>query len=515
MKEIAVVSLSRLGDHIQSTPLLRLLKRSWPEARITLIAERRFAAILPLMRGFDRVFTFDKSETANLIFDPDPLAAYAFVDRFVAPLEQDSYDLVVNITFSPLSAYLCSLLRSRSCAGLTVGKKGERNVRSPWGMYLFATQMGDNRIHNRINLVDIFSRTGGMHPDGRPIELFETEKGRTFADEFVRSGGLGGQRLIGIQLGASSHSRRWPAESFARLSDLLQREGGCRTILFGSRDESHLAESALAAMQLPAVSAVGKTGIEELFSLVRKCSLMVSNDTGTMHFAAAGGVPAVMICIGPAFFRGTGPYSAGNLALVADIPCAPCPYSLQCDNQICKEAVSVEAVHRAAVMALDGRAHPAEEFSGVKVYRSRFGADGYLEWEGIRTGTAVDEAQEDRFARMWKLCLDGGTDAPRAPSSTEARELSHLMERGIAISEELGRRSAERPLPIERIRALGDMELALDGEIRLLATRYPLLSPLVDFLAQMRENMTAEDLADSAAETCSLYQTGWKMAAFL
>jgi F420-non-reducing hydrogenase small subunit len=90
-----------------------------------------------------------------------------------------------------------------------------------------------------------------------------------------------------------------------------------------------------------------------------------------------------------------------------------------------------------------------------------------------------------------------------------------LMEQGIAISREILERSAESPLPLEQIRRLGERELMLDSRIQLLATRYPGLSPLVDYLAQMRENMVAETLAESALETRLMYSSGLRMAAYL
>jgi ADP-heptose:LPS heptosyltransferase len=68
MKEIAIISLTRFGDLIQGTPLLRVLKRTYPEARITLIAEKRFAGVLPLFHGIDKVITFAKNEIADLFF---------------------------------------------------------------------------------------------------------------------------------------------------------------------------------------------------------------------------------------------------------------------------------------------------------------------------------------------------------------------------------------------------------------------------------------------------------------
>jgi ADP-heptose:LPS heptosyltransferase len=125
MKEIAIISLTRFGDLIQGTPLLRILKRSYPGARITLIVEQRFAGILPLVRGFDRVITFAKNALADmLVFDNDPLVPYFFVEKFVCELELTHYDLVINLTFSPMSAFLASLMNAETSVGSSPGKKG-------------------------------------------------------------------------------------------------------------------------------------------------------------------------------------------------------------------------------------------------------------------------------------------------------------------------------------------------------------------------------------------------------
>ncbi|MGD0842948.1 MAG: glycosyltransferase family 9 protein, partial [Geobacteraceae bacterium] len=267
MKEIAIISLTRFGDLIQGTPLLRILKRTYPGVRITLIAEQRFAGILPLVRGFDRLITFAKEEIPDmLVFANDPLVPYFFVEKTVRDLELERYDLLINLTFSPMSAFLASLMNAEKSAGLLSGEKGERLVRSPWGNYLFACQEGNNRLLNRINLVDTFTRLGGVKPDGKPVELVESAKGAAFADAFLAENSLSGEKLVGLQLGASEPVRCWPAESFARLSDLLQEKLGVRTILFGSPNEENLAERALSCMSRPAVSAVGGTSIEELFS---------------------------------------------------------------------------------------------------------------------------------------------------------------------------------------------------------------------------------------------------------
>jgi ADP-heptose:LPS heptosyltransferase len=517
MKDIAIISLTRFGDLIQATPLLRILKRSYPGARITLVAEQNFKAILPLIRGYDRVMSLPKDDVADrIVFASDPLVPYFLMESFVSELEQAQYDLAINLTFSSMSAFLTSFVNAGKFTGLVSGEKGERLIHSLWGIYLFTTQAGNNRLLNRINLVDIFTRLGGVEPDGNPVELVETEKGAAFAETFLRKNGLSGEKLVGIQLGASDPIRCWPPESFARLSDRLQEQLGVRTILFGSASEETLAGQARSCMSRPAVSAIGGTSIEELFSLLKRCSLLVTNDTGTMHFAAAGGVPSLMLCIGPAFFRGTGPYSAGNLALQADIPCAPCRYNFNCAYPVCRELLSVDAVYDSCCAMLQGK-HPDDKWPGVRIYRSFFGNDGYLDWQRCDGGDAGSEALGERYGRMWKKCLDDRVSVPplKGASADKAPELVRLAERGIEIVSEITRASRATRLSLERLKELGGAESALVKQIKLLGSLHPESAPLVDFYSLMRDNITAEELPAIAEENRRCYAWARHLASSL
>src|SRR5512147_2392224 len=106
MKEIAILSLTRFGDLIQGTPLIRCLKKRWPEARITLVAEDRFAGILPMIGGVDRVVLMAKDMLADqIVFSADPLVPYLSMEEFIRRLEETRYDLVINLTFSQMSAF--------------------------------------------------------------------------------------------------------------------------------------------------------------------------------------------------------------------------------------------------------------------------------------------------------------------------------------------------------------------------------------------------------------------------
>lgn len=517
MKEILILCLTRFGDLIQATPLIRALRAAHPEARISLAAQTGFAGILPMIPDVDRTFVFDQSEAARLIsMADDPLTAYRHMDSFMQQLEANHYDLVVNLTCSKLSAYICSLLDADVISGITARDDGQRVIQGEWGLYLFSLLYGDSRRLSRINLVDIFTSMGGVAPDGKPVQLSETAKAHAFADQFVTTETDTSRELVGIQLGASESARCWPLESFAQLSDQLQETGRYQTILFGSPKEKELAEAAISLMKIPPVNAVGRTSIEELLSLVKRCRLLVSNDTGTMHFAAAAGTPALMLCLGPAFFQCTGPYSAGNLALQPALHCAPCRYNLNCLDPICRNELTVKSVLAASLIVLDGGPIAPADFRGVKVYRSAFGDDGFLSWHGFMNTTRDEELIPQRFAAMWKNCLG------QKPLIGDHQGLSHpfsdlwmLLDKGEDITAELVRIALQAPLPMEKVALLGEREAEVEAELKLLASRCPETSPILDFLTMVRENIAAEGLHGIASETMQLYRTGKQLLAAL
>lgn len=514
MNEILVLCLTRFGDLIQASPLLRGLRREHPGARITLAVQKGFDAILPMMGDFDRSFVFEQDEAARKIaLEEDPLATYGHIDAFMRLLEADRYDMVVNLTCSKLSAYMVSLMDSRDISGITCAPDGRRVINNPWGTYLFSFLYGDSRRWNRINLVDIFTRLGRVQPDGKPVELSETSRGRNFAEGFVEKEGLQGKRLVGIQLGASESARCWPLESFARLSDRIQQEAGVRTVLFGAPKERELAERACAMMRTPPVNAVGETRLDDLFSLLKQCSLLITNDTGTMHFAAAAGAPVLMLNIGPAFFQCTGPYSAGNLSLKPALACSPCRYNLNCLHPVCLESLDVDAVHTAAMAMLDGDAASLGAIQGVEVHRSGFGKDGYLAWEGLCNVDQRGERLGKRYAELWKKLLDGAPPSGMGEGSGVFREFAAMMDEGKTIAEGIMQAARANPLPMERVKELGDAESELEKRMRLMGSHCTEVAPIVDYISLMRENMTAEGLESIAAETLHIYETGKRLAA--
>ncbi len=531
MKEILLLNLGRYGDLIQTTPLLRRLKATYPAARVTLVSQKRFCAILPLMSGFDRSILFDQDGLTRSLATAEGIpAAYGSLEELMAGVTEVRYDLAVNLTSSEFSAHFMALLDSTAVAGKTSDETGTTVVESPWALYLYSFLRGDSRRYNRINLSDIFCKMAGLQPDGAPVELHETPGGHQCAASFLSGAGSDNRPLVGLQLGASDATRCWPVASFARLSDMLQGTG-VRTVLLGSPAERPLAEEARALMKHEPIDAVGKTDIQRLFSLLRHCSLLVSNDTGTMHFAAAGGVPTVMLTVGPASFFGTGPLSAGNLALQAPLPCSPCRYDVSCGNPVCRESITVEAVHNACRLLLAGGDAKACDTGPVRLFRSNFDPDGYLEWQSLRNGDVVLEKLTLRYARLWKKVLGSRFEVQGSECEVQGSrfkvqgsgfnaseplfpELVRLTEEGCTVAQKIVAAARKSPLPRE-LGPLGEKEAIIESSLRCLAGKTPELSPLVDFMTIMKESIAATDLPSIAAATHEIYDLGNRLGRLL
>ena len=174
----------------------------------------------------------------------------------------------------------------------------------------------------------------------------------TVAEAF---GGTLPERFALIAPGARWETKKWPAEFFsAVIASVARREPGMRFLLAGSRDEMPDAETILAKCSgLPVVSICGKTSVTELLEAVRLSSLVICNDSGPMHMAAALGVPVVAM-FGPTDPALTGPYCEKKSVFVPEIACIRC-FLRYCKDSRCHASVDPEAVAAACSNLLPKR----------------------------------------------------------------------------------------------------------------------------------------------------------------
>lgn len=204
------------------------------------------------------------------------------------------------------------------------------------------TIMEDDRLHNveeNLRLLDVLGLKDNLP---YPMEIFLTEEEVAFSDNWLRDRKLGGKILVGIHPGASrfkNHDKKRLSEgSFAEMIDRLGKELGSGVfLLFGGPEEKLLRQKILSkALSLKNVLSIDDVSVRQAASLMKKCRLFISNDSGPMHMAVASGVPTVAI-FGPTNPAWVRPWGVGYRIVRTGISCSPCfrysPRPLQCGSK--------------------------------------------------------------------------------------------------------------------------------------------------------------------------------------
>jgi heptosyltransferase-2 len=184
----------------------------------------------------------------------------------------------------------------------------------------------------------------------REIRLYVTDPELHWAAKKLDTLGLNGPRfLIGLNPGAAfGPAKRWLPERFAALADRLMGALNADVLIFGSSEERPLAEEIAGAMKHTPTVLAGGTSLRQLLALMAQCRLIVTNDSGPMHLAAALGVPLVAI-FGSTDERATGPVGARIRIVSRRVDCSPCGLR-ECPIDFrCMRGISVEEVFEATL----------------------------------------------------------------------------------------------------------------------------------------------------------------------
>jgi heptosyltransferase-2 len=159
--------------------------------------------------------------------------------------------------------------------------------------------------------------------------------------------------LVGLNPGAAfGTAKRWIPSRYAELGRRLRNERGASIVIFGAAQERELAEAIAGEIGAGATSTAGKTTLGEFLELARTCDLFVTNDTGTMHLAAAAGV-SVLAIFGATDERSTSPLGPRVRLLKHPVSCSPCLLRHCPVDHRCMRSISVDEVFKASCETLD------------------------------------------------------------------------------------------------------------------------------------------------------------------
>jgi ADP-heptose:LPS heptosyltransferase len=206
-------------------------------------------------------------------------------------------------------------------------------------------------VHAVVNHLEAIAPLGIITSDLH-LDLVPGPEAEAFAGDFFRDGDMEGALVIALNPGASNRIKCWSTARFAELGDRLIEELGARVVVIGGGDERDLADAILAGMRHQARDLVGKVSLLQLGALLKRCTLLVSGDTGPLHLATAVGTPVVAL-FGAIDPRRTGPVGEGHRVIShPEIPCVPCVAG-KCTNPVyleCMEKITADEVFREVVI---------------------------------------------------------------------------------------------------------------------------------------------------------------------
>jgi len=373
-ERLLVLQLARMGDILQTIPLIRRLRLLHPQARLEVLSDRMGPEVLAGCREVDEVLPLDLEGLYGTL-SGDFRRAYAALAARVEEWRRRRFDRIYNLNFSPLTVRLSYLLGASEVSGYRPVPGGRGWRRDPWLAYIYG--LVHARRVNRINLGDVFR---WLEP-GKGIAgvgLDQPRRARPLPGV--------GPWTIALQLGSQHAQRRWPLEYYGRLAERLICDYEARIVLLGTAAERRLGRQLVRELPTSHRDRVenlqGRTDLAQLREQVRQSSLLITGDTGTMHLAATEGTPVLALFLGPAQGFETGPYGLGHHVLQAEPDCHPCAEAVACPHDhLCARMLEPDTVAAVVEAHLPGGGRDlggAVHRPGVQLYVSEADALGVI-----------------------------------------------------------------------------------------------------------------------------------------
>jgi heptosyltransferase-2 len=333
IEKVLIRGTNWIGDVVMTLPAVAAIRKTWPHARIFVLAKPWVAEVYRLSPDVDEVIPFA---------EPGRHTGVMGKWRLTRELRGHSFDCTI-ILQNAIEAAIIALF-----AGIPIRAGYNSDGRG----LLLTHSVRRTRTIRQIHQIDYYLemvRALGCKPAGRDVRLRPGKDYDGLAGQLFTRFGIDGNRpLVGIAPGAAyGPAKKWFPKRFAAVADRLIDDASAQGLLFGSADDwESTAEVGKNACH-PLINIAGKTNLKEAIALIARCRLFVSNDSGLMHVAGALGIPTIAI-FGSTNPVTTSPVGVNSIVIYRAVECSPCLKPVCPTDFRCMDLIGVEEVYTAA-----------------------------------------------------------------------------------------------------------------------------------------------------------------------
>lgn len=359
VRSILVLKVDHIGDLLLALPAIATLRRSWPDAAMTLMCGPWNVPVARALGVFDRIVAVDflqgrADATRSRVFDPSGIEAAAL----------GAFDLAVDLRVDEDSRPLLGHVEARFKAGYF-----SRLQPDDMALVLPLEAAGSPRrpgVHDHQRT--LMSRLAGAVVDALdPLRDGEALLARVAsAHDAAMAAELAGlaRPIVAVNTLSGREIKNWPLDRFVAACRWITAEAGGTVVLLGGPGDARNAEAIVRRLSdggraKGVRNLVGRLKLDESFALLRHVDLYLGNDSGLTHAAAMSGVPVVAIFSGIDPVANWMPLGPDVTVVRAAIGCSPChlTHVTDCPNRhACIQAIGVEPVLAAVRRALDDAA---------------------------------------------------------------------------------------------------------------------------------------------------------------
>ena len=297
IKKVLVLKTDGIGDFVLATSFLRELRAMLPKAQITLVVNPTIYNLAKLCPYVDEILTYGQS-----------LPNY--ISTFILPwcsfklgycnLRHQKFDVALVPRWdmdTNYSTYVAYFSFSKRRVGYAEQVNSRKQLVNKGFDLMFTDVIYDEKPKHEVERnLDLIRYLGG-NPSSDLTELWVSSKDENFADQILA--GISTKMLIAFCPGAGKANRQWPSDRFIELAKWLKNVYDASFIIIGGIDDKPIGKYIEGALHHGVIDLTGRTTLRQTIALLKRCHLYVGNDTGSMHMAAANGVPIVEISCFP------------------------------------------------------------------------------------------------------------------------------------------------------------------------------------------------------------------------